>query len=181
MKPGDEPETNSEPIACPECGAEESGYFCRNCGTLLRGEDRVLCPRCHGIVPAADFCPRCGQGLKGMALNLQQLAVAGADFWVAGAGAPRAATPQAEMETTWQPDEATPLAAPELPDWLHELPTKQAPAEVQERIYPALRPLEVEPKAGGQSRYLILVVLLMGAILIGLVAVAIFLLAQGGI
>lgn len=179
MKPGDEPETDGERIFCPECGAEESGYFCRNCGTLLRGEDRVLCPRCHGIVPAADFCPRCGQGLKGMALNLQQLAVAGAEFWVAGSGAPPAAAPLEEAGTTWEPDETRTLAAPEVPDWLSELPREQAPVEVQERIYPALRPLDTQPAAGRQSRFLILVVLLMGAILIGLVAVAVFLLAQG--
>ncbi|HSJ54043.1 MAG TPA: hypothetical protein VLC52_09875 [Anaerolineae bacterium] len=179
MKPGDEPETDGERSFCPECGAEESGYFCRNCGTLLRGQDRVLCPRCHGIVPAADFCSRCGQGLKGMALNLQQLAMAGADFWVTGSGTPPAAAPGEGAGTTWEPDEATPLAAPELPEWLSELPTEQAPAEVQARIHPTLRPLDVQPAAGGQSRYLILVVLLMGAILIGLVAVAVFLLAQG--
>lgn len=181
MKPGDEPDTSGEPISCPNCGAQESGYFCRNCGALLRGKDRVLCPRCHGIVPAADFCPRCGQGLKGMALNLQQLAVAGADFWVTGSGAPPAAAPRDEVGATWEPDEATPLAAPELPDWFSELPREQAPAEVQERVYPALRPLEAQPAARGQSRYLILVVLLMAAILVGLVAVAIFLLARGGI
>jgi hypothetical protein len=181
MKPGDEPETDGERIFCPECGAEESGYFCRNCGTLLRGEDRVLCPRCHGIVPAADFCPRCGQGLKGMALNLQQLAVAGADFWVAGSGAPPAAAALDDAGTAWQADQAAPLVAPELPDWLSELPREQAPAEVQERIHPALRPLEAQPAARGQSRFLILVVLLMGVMLIGLVAVAVFLLARGGI
>ncbi len=181
MKPGAELETTDEPISCPECGAAESGYFCRNCGTLLRGEDRVLCPRCHGIVPDAQFCPRCGQGLKGMALNLQQLAMAGEDFWVTGAGAAPEATPQDGLATTWEPDEATPLAAPELPDWLHDLPREKAPVEVQERIYPALRPLETEPARKGQSRFLMLVVLLMGAILVGLVAVTIFFLAQGGI
>lgn len=173
MKPGDEPETESERINCPECGTEESGYFCRNCGALLQGADRVLCPRCHGIVPAADFCPRCGQGLKGTALNLQQLAVAGADFWVAGSGAPEAAP--------WQPDEATTLAAPDLPDWLKELPRSQAPADVQERIYPALRPLEDQPAAPRQNRFLVVVIVLMAAILIGLVAVAVFLLGWGNL
>ena len=52
MMPEDEPETDGESISCPECGSKETGYFCRNCGRLLQGEDKVLCPRCHGIVPA---------------------------------------------------------------------------------------------------------------------------------
>lgn len=179
MNPGDEPETGAHSISCPECGAEETGYFCRNCGTLLQGEDRVLCPRCHGIVPTADFCPRCGQGLKGMALNLRQLALAGVDFWVASSEALPAAEPPGEA--VWEMGEATTLAAPELPDWLRELPRERAPAEVQERIYPALQPLEAQPPARHQSRFLILVILLMAALLIGLVAVAGFLLTWGGI
>jgi hypothetical protein len=180
MNPGDEPEADAQKLSCPECGAEESGYFCRNCGTLLQGEDKMLCPRCHGIVPAADFCPRCGQGLKGMALNLRQLAVAGVDFWVADSEALPAAGPREEVAVAWEL-ETTTLAAPELPDWLKELPREQAPAEVQERIHPALQPLETQPPARRQSRFLIVVILLMAAMLIGLVAVAVFFLTWGGI
>jgi len=54
---------------CPECGSQESGFFCRNCGALLSGEDNVLCPRCHHIVPDGKFCNQCGQGLSGMEPN----------------------------------------------------------------------------------------------------------------
>lgn len=180
MTPGDEPETDGERVYCPDCGTEESGYFCRSCGKLLQGQDNVLCPRCHGIVPGADYCPRCGQSLKGMALNLQQLAVAGADFWVAGSGVVEQAVP-GEEAAAWEPDETTSLAGPELPDWLKELSRNQAPAEAQQRVYPALQPLAEQPVSRRQSRFLTLVILLMAAILIGLVAVAVFLLGGGSI
>ncbi|MEJ2212235.1 MAG: hypothetical protein P8129_24865, partial [Anaerolineae bacterium] len=80
MEPEAEFETDEEIMFCPECGAEESGYFCRSCGTLLRGEDRILCPRCHEVVPNGDYCNQCGQTLTGFALHLRQLALAGDDF-----------------------------------------------------------------------------------------------------
>jgi hypothetical protein len=181
MKKGDEPDTDGVHISCPECGAQESGYFCRNCGTLLQGQDKVLCPRCHGIVPTADFCPRCGQGLKGMALSLQQLALAGADFWVADGGAPLPGATDDEVLGSWELDEGRSLATPELPDWLQELPRRKPPAEGEERVHPTLRPLEAQPAGRRGSRFVVVVVLLMGVMLIGLVAVTLFLLARGAI
>ncbi len=174
MEPQDDVKTAAENLFCPECGAEETGYFCRSCGTLVQGGDRMLCPRCHRVVPAADYCNECGQGLKNMALTLQQLALAGEDFWMAGGTVPASAA-----AGTRAPDTAAALAAPEMPDWLRELPTDKAPVEVQERIYPALQPVSRPDAIHRENRFLIVVLLLMGVMLIGLVAAAVFLLAQG--
>jgi hypothetical protein len=181
MVPENETQMTVESMFCPECGAEESGYFCRNCGTLLRGQEYLLCPRCHQVVPNADFCNYCGQGLSGMALSLQQLALAGEDFWVTGGAGP--ATPaavQSSKTSLWEPDESMELAAGDLPDWLQELPTETAPAEVQAHIYPALRPMEAQRGTIQQGGFLIWIVLFMGLMLLGLVAITILLLVQGG-
>jgi hypothetical protein len=96
-------EMGPEQHFCPECGMEEPGHFCRNCGTLLRGEDLVLCPRCHHIVPGGDFCNRCGQHLGGIALNLRQLALAGDDFWVTAATPASPALVQAHVYPSLTP------------------------------------------------------------------------------
>jgi len=165
---------------CPECGADESGYFCRNCGTLLRGRDLVLCPRCHQVVPNGEFCNQCGQALGGIALNLQQLAQAGEDFWVS-AGSPAPAPAGSADTGLWAPDASVPLAQAEIPDWLAELPAASAPAEVKAHVYPSLTPIEVQdepaPRRGG---FLTFVILLLAVLLLSLVGVAVALMLRGG-
>jgi hypothetical protein len=128
-------------------------------------------------VPEGEYCNRCGQNLGAIALNLQQLALAGDDFWVTAAAA--APTTQEPDPGFFAPDESLDLEDGELPDWLQELPAKEAPVEVKERIHPALRPMERPPQAGGQSSFLSIAVVLMGLLLLGLVALVVFLLIQG--
>jgi hypothetical protein len=179
MEPEAEFETDEEIMFCPECGAEESGYFCRSCGTLLRGEDRILCPRCHEVVPNGDYCNQCGQTLTGFALHLRQLALAGDDFWVTSQ-APATEPAAAEIDSDFFfEDESMELEEAELPDWLHELPVETAPAQVRERVYPALRPMQERQATGVQSNFVIYLILLMGLLLVGLVAVTVLVLVQG--
>jgi hypothetical protein len=178
MEPGAEFETDEGIMFCPECGAEESGYFCRSCGTLLRGENMVLCPRCHEVVPEGDYCNRCGQTLTGIALHLRQLALAGDDFWVTSqAASPQPAPAEIESDFFFE-DESLEIEEAELPDWLHELPVETAPAQVRERVYPALRPMQERQADGVQSNFVIYLILLMGLLLVGLVAVTILVLVQ---
>ena len=166
---------------CPECGAEERGFFCRQCGTLLRGEEMVLCPRCHHVVPKGEFCNQCGQGLGSIALSLRQLALAGDEFWVAGGSSvPAAASPGRVELSSLQPDDSVALAEGELPEWLQELPAKSAPAEVQAHIYPSLRPIEEDSQPTSRGRFLTAVILLLGLMLLSLVFLVIFLLLGGG-
>jgi hypothetical protein len=167
---------------CPECGSEESGYFCRSCGALLRGEKMVLCPRCHQVVPQGDYCNQCGQSLSGIALNLRQLAMAGEDFWVtAAAGTSAALAPDSAEAALLGPDESVRLAEADLPDWLGELPTQAAPAEVQARIYPALEPIQVDQASSRGGRFLSVVIALLALLLLSLIALALFFLIQGGL
>jgi len=172
-------------LFCPECGAPETGFFCRQCGTLLRGEEKVLCPRCHQIVPDGDYCNQCGQSLVGIALNLRQLAMAGDDFMITSTTAPpspaAARVPvvaAAEDTLALAPDESIELEAPELPDWLEELPKTRAPREVRERIYPTLRPVESNEATQDQGRYLVAVVILLTLALVGLVGFVLIVLAR---
>jgi hypothetical protein len=164
---------------CPECGAEESGYFCRSCGSLLRGQDDVLCPRCHQVVPGGDYCNRCGQNLGGIALNLRQLALAGDDFWVTAAPAGPATSPAGADAGLLEPDESVVLADADLPDWLQELPTESAPAEVQAHVYPSLEPIEKEREFSRQGGLFTVMILLLGLLLLGLVVMVVFLLVGG--
>ncbi len=173
MEPEANLETPAETIFCPECGAEEAGYFCRNCGTLLRGEDQVLCPRCHQVVPDGDYCNQCGQSLSGIALHLRQLALAGDDFYVTSLGLPAPVPPSEAEPSLFAEDELQPLEAAELPTWLQELPVESAPAQVRERIYPALRPVEKRRAGAWPGRFLTVLVLLLGLLLLGLVAFAV--------
>lgn len=163
---------------CPDCGANESGYFCRNCGALLRGEDLVLCPRCHEVVPEGDYCNQCGQALGGIALHLRQLALAGDDFWVTSLAAPDEPAPVETDSDFFFEDASLAIEEAELPDWLHELPVETAPAQVRERVYPALRPMQERQAGGVQRNFLMYLILLMGLMLVGLVAVTILVLVQ---
>ena len=171
-------QTAAETITCPQCGAEEDGFFCRNCGALLRGEDYIFCPRCHQIVPPGEFCNRCGQSLGGIALRLQQLALAGDEFWVT-ASQPPAPPPPAEEVAGWEPDETVQLADAELPDWLREIsPESAPPPDVEARIYPALQPIKEEQARSGPSLVMILV-LLMFVLMLGIALLALFVLVGG--
>ena len=162
---------------CPECGSQESGYFCRNCGALLSGEDNVLCPRCHHIVPDGKFCNQCGQGLSGIGLHLRQLALAGDTFWMAAGEPAPAVLAQAPAETNvLEPDESVELAQADLPDWLREMPglsSATAPARSEEHVYPALKPIEAKPAQRPQMRFQVAVLLLMIVMLLGIVSMAI--------
>ena len=185
---------------CPECGSQESGYFCRNCGALLTGEDNVLCPRCHHIVPDGKFCNQCGQGLSGIGLRLRQLALAGDTFWVASGGpTPTAPTPtpaeSAQSAQTdlpdWlrdtsippsatapvlEPDESVQLAQADLPDWLRDIPippSVAAPARADEHVYPALKPIDGMPAPRPQRSFLVAIVLLILVMLLGIVVMAV--------
>jgi hypothetical protein len=181
MEPGAQAEMNGQGHFCPECGAEESGYFCRNCGALLRGEDLVLCPRCHQIVPGGEFCNQCGQTLSGIALNLRQLALAGDDFWVAATTSAPPSIAANDLESNLlAPDESVVLADAELPEWLQELPADSAPSEVQAHVYPSLRPIEETKRPAPRGRFVTLAFLLLGLLLLSLVlAVGVFLLRGG--
>lgn len=178
MDPEEQTEIGGQDLYCPECGSEETGYFCRSCGALLRGGEMVLCPRCHQVVPSGEFCNRCGQGLGELALSLAQLAMAGDTFWVTDATSMPVEALEPDILT---PDESVALADAALPDWLQALPTESTPANVDLRIYPALRPIEEKGPTSGQGRFLTLAILLMGILLLGLMGlVAIILLGGWG-
>ena len=181
MEPEAQVEMSPEGHFCPECGMEETGHFCRNCGTLLRGEDEVLCPRCHNIVPGGEFCNRCGQQLGGIALNLRQLALAGDDFWVTAAtpASPAMASDGAELNLV-EPDSAVILSDAELPDWLKELPVDSAPAEVQAHVYPSLTPIDKGERSTYRSAIFTLFLVVLGLLLLSLIAFVVFLLIGGG-
>lgn len=171
MEPEAEVEFGAELRFCPECGAEESGFFCRVCGTLLRGDEMVLCPRCHQVVPHGEYCNQCGQSLAGIALNLKQLAMAGDDFWVtasalAGAVGPAEGLPGSLVE----PDESVVLAQGDLPEWLDELP--------KAHVYPSLRPIERQ-KAAAHRPFWTVAIVMLALILLSLVFVAIILMSRG--
>ena len=170
-------EMNAEDRHCPKCGFEETGYFCRNCGGLVHGDDLVLCPRCRQVVPGGDYCSQCGQALEGVALTLQQLALAGDAFWVTGETALPPSSPQPSLLAS---DESVELAQAELPDGLHELPAESAPPEVHQLIYPALRPIQIEIASSQQRRFLIVVILMTGLLLLSIVFMALYVLLGSG-
>lgn len=162
-------EPASEMHVCPECGTEETGYFCRICGALLYGEDNVLCPRCHHIVPDGEFCNQCGQSLGALALQLKQLQMAGDSFWVTSEDAASAIPEQVDL---FSPDESVTLAAGSIPDWLEELNAVSAQPKAEERIYPALRPIQ-HKRTGGRSNLFMILVIVMFVIMLGLVALTV--------
>ncbi len=169
---------DSDGTFCPECGADEAGYFCRNCGSLLRGEGMVLCPRCRHIVPHGDFCNQCGQKLGAIALDLHQLAIAGNDFWVSASPL----EPLEETESTaLEPDQSVVLVEAELPDWLKELPDDPMPAEAKPHIYPSLRPIEEVEQPVVRGRFITPVFLFLALLLLALVSVVVFLLVSGAL
>ena len=182
-KVGEEGESSSmedQNRVCPECGSQESGYFCRNCGALLSEEDNILCPRCHHIVPDGKFCNQCGQGLTGLGLHLRQLAMAGDAFWITSVEESLAPPAVSSGEPSiFEPDESVQLAQAELPDWLSEISAPPAPAKAEPRIYPALKPIEPESGRAPQRNFLVTIILLMLVMLVGLVFMAILFVLRG--
>ena len=176
MDPKVQAEENQEAPFCPECGSEESGYFCRSCGALLRGEDMVLCPRCHHVVPDGEFCNVCGQTLGGIALNLRQLALAGGEFWVAAISPPSPASASGD-QAGLAPDELLMLDKADLPDWLKELSVEETPPEVPAHTYPSLEPIAGDQRQ--QGRFVILAVIFLGLLLVTLISGVAFLLIRG--
>jgi len=168
---------------CPECASQEDGYFCRNCGALLTGEENVLCPRCHHIVPDGKFCNQCGQGLSGIGLHLRQLALAGDTFWVASGQVAAAVPTKLPAEAAaLEPDESIELAQADLPDWLREIPggaAPAAPARSEEHIYPALKPIEAQPVQRSQRTFLVAILMLMLVLLAGIVLMAVVVALRG--
>jgi hypothetical protein len=179
MEPDNRVEMSRENRFCSECGSEESGYFCRACGTLLRGEEMILCPRCHQIVPDGKFCNQCGQRLFGIALHLRQLAQAGDEFWMTSA------TPKATISETLAPepdlvafDESLIMSDTEVPDWLEELSSPLVRAD--SRIHPMLKPIEKERGVRLRSTVFTAAILLMFSLMVGLAFLAVFVLLRGG-
>lgn len=156
---------------CSTCGAEESGFFCRACGSLLHGEDMVLCPRCHQVVPGGDFCNQCGQSLSNIALKLRQLAMAGDAFWVTSET--DTDLDESALAPSLEPDESVELDTAELPNWLQEL-TSLAPPDVEDRIYPSLEPIAKASDKGSRSNLLTILVLAMFVLMLGMIVLTIF-------
>jgi hypothetical protein len=180
MDPETHVEVSPDGGFCPECGVEESGFFCRSCGTLLRDGEMVLCPRCRHVVPDGDFCNQCGQSLGSAALNLRQLVLAGDDFWVTAESASLLTPPAGSSEPgLLAPDQSVVLEDAELPDWLQELPVRSVPSEVEARIHPTLRPIETKRGTGQGSTFLITVILLTFVLMLGLVLLSLFVLLRG--
>jgi hypothetical protein len=170
--------TGSEARFCPECGSDQDGYFCRNCGELLRGEDMVLCPRCHQVVPAGEYCCQCGQLLRGIALQLRQLAQVGDAFWITSDVAEADHSAETGLPRLEEPVR---LAAADLPDWVYELSADSVRRDDEARIYPALKPIDAWPQSSSQrGRFLAAVILLAGLLLLSLVLLTFVVLIRGG-
>jgi hypothetical protein len=138
----------------------------------------VLCLRCYQVVPDDAFCNQCGQNLGGTAVPLRQVAQVGD---ASGVTSGETEAPVSEESGQLQPDEPVELAEARPPDLVQEPAPQPAPPPVEAHIYPALRPLQTtEQSTGGQSWYLIVVILLAVLVLVAVVAVAVLYLLRGG-
>jgi hypothetical protein len=181
-----DPETPAEATPddgfCPECGIEESGYFCRSCGALLHGRKMALCPRCRHVVPNGSFCNQCGQSLIGVALNLEQLDIAGDDFWVTdGDASSQARALGSSKAGVLDADDLLIPEDAELPDWLRDLTARPVPAEPGPRIHPSLRPIGAERGPRSRNTFFTVAILLMFVLMLGLVFLTFLVVLRGGL
>jgi hypothetical protein len=110
-----------------------------------------------------------------LALNLQQLAMAGDEFWVTAA-VPASRESSAD-DTGWgtlEPDSSVELADADLPDWFNELSSAEAPPEVRAHIYPSLVPIESEARRSRRSPFFLLAMALLGLTLLSLVVLVVY-------
>jgi hypothetical protein len=56
--------------------------------------------------------------------------------------------------------------AGELPDWVKELNTAAMPAEVKDRVYPALEPIPEDEPAPRNNLFMILVLVMFGILVV---------------
>jgi hypothetical protein len=162
--------------SCPDCGFEEEGYFCRQCGSLIHGGGQILCPRCHQVVPSGEFCNQCGQLLRGIALRLRQLALAGEEFWVTS----EVMAIEESLAGRDEEDDTLELAQGDFPDWLQEIPVRSVEGRGMPRIHPSLEPIATGSWSLWSSRALILVAILMFILMVGLAFLALAVLRGGG-
>lgn len=66
---------NSNTWTCPDCGTENTGKFCSNCGTAKPSAAtiKMKCAACHEVVDLSNgvpkFCPECGKPFQGVPID----------------------------------------------------------------------------------------------------------------
>jgi hypothetical protein len=131
------------------------------------------------VVPGGQFCNQCGQSLRGIALELRQLAMAGDTFWMTSeADASRFKTglgeaAQAEFPSSLQMDELVRLDDAELPDWLQELASIPEPDASEARVYPSLEPIKKRRSLTGSGTLFAVLIVLMFVLMLGMVILTI--------
>jgi hypothetical protein len=133
------------------------------------------------VVPNGSYCNQCGQSLMGVALSLQQLDMAGDDFWVAGEDASLSAPSPGSIEGDSLAGGDYLLAQDaELPDWLRDLTAKSAPTEPGPRIHPSLRPIGAERGPLSRNTFFTAAIVLMFVLMLGLVFLTLLVVLRGG-
>ena len=71
-------QASSDTWTCPQCGTENTGKFCSNCGTpkpetKAAAELKMKCSECGEVIDLSKgipkFCPNCGKPFKGIPLD----------------------------------------------------------------------------------------------------------------